>query len=243
MQDLYRGLPSVDRLLQDERVHALVGAYSHALVVEAARRALSDAREGIATGLLKPSHDDIVRSTQVALQADLARRLRLAINATGVVIHTNLGRAPLSKESIDAVAEVAAGYSNLEYDLEEGERGSRHSHLDRLLVRVTGAEAGVAFNNNASALLLALSAVAKDREAFVSRGQAVEIGGGFRIPDVMRQSGSRLVEVGTTNRTYLADYEEAITPETTALLRVHSSNFRVVGFTHSVEVAELADLA
>ncbi len=175
--------------------------------------------------------------------AALEPSLRPVINATGVVLHTNLGRAPLSDAAIDAMREVSRGYSNLEFDLERGERGSRFAHLEGLLRRLTGAEAGIAVNNNASALLLALSALARDREVVISRGQLVEIGGGFRIPDVMRQSGSVLVEVGTTNRTYLRDYADAISDRTATLLRVHASNFRVVGFTEQPPLEDLAALA
>ena len=243
MQDRFRSLPSVDRLLQDERVSILVQSYSRAAVVDAARQVLEDARRGIAAGQDGPCHDLLVRSLETSLQGNFGRSLRPVINATGVVIHTNLGRAPLSGAAVAAMVEAAASYSNLEYNLEAGERGHRQSHLERLLRQVTGAEAGIAVSNNAAALLLALSALAKDREVIVSRGQAVEIGGGFRIPDVMRQSGARLVEVGTTNRTYLSDYESSLTPETAALLRVHSSNFRVIGFTHSVELSDLVELA
>jgi L-seryl-tRNA(Ser) seleniumtransferase len=165
------------------------------------------------------------------------------INATGVIIHTNLGRAPLSDEAIEAMATVSRGYSNLEFDLEAGERGSRHSHLEAAFCQLTGAEAAMAVNNNASALLLALSTLAAEREVIVSRGQAVEIGGGFRIPDVMRQSGARLVEVATTNRTYLRDYEGAITDDTAAIMRVHASNFRVVGFTAAPALRDMARVA
>jgi L-seryl-tRNA(Ser) seleniumtransferase len=168
--------------------------------------------------------------------------LRRVVNATGVVLHTNLGRAPLSAATVGAMAAVAGGYSNLEYDLAAGARGSRHDHLEDVVGRVTGAPAALAVNNNAAALLLLLSELAAGREVIVSRGQAVEIGGGFRIPDVLRQSGARLVEVGTTNRTRLADYAAAIGPETAALLHVHSSNFRIVGFTESVSPQELAVL-
>lgn len=165
------------------------------------------------------------------------------INATGVILHTNLGRAPLSPAAVRAAEEAARGYSNLEFDLGTGERGSRFAHLEALLVRLTGAEAAMTVNNNAAALFLVLSALCAGREVVISRGQAVEIGGGFRIPDVMRQSGATLVEVGTTNRTYLRDYAEATTEATAAYLRVHASNFRVVGFTASVEVRDLARLA
>jgi L-seryl-tRNA(Ser) seleniumtransferase len=168
--------------------------------------------------------------------------LRPLINATGVVLHTNLGRAPLSEEAIAAMETASRGYNNLEFDLESGDRGSRHAHIEPLLCRLTGAEAALVVNNNAAAVLLGLSALAKKQEVIVSRGQAVEIGGGFRIPEVMRQSGARLVEVGTTNCTYIRDYEAAITPRTAALLRVHSSNFLVVGFTHLVTLQEMVAL-
>jgi len=167
--------------------------------------------------------------------------LRRVINATGVILHTNLGRAPLSEEATAAMEECA-GYTNLEIDLDSGKRGSRQVHIESLLCQLTGAEAALVVNNNASAVLLALSALAKRKEVIVSRGQAVEIGGGFRIPDVMRQSGAKLIEVGTTNCTYLLDYEEAITPRTAVLLRVHSSNFVVIGFTQVVALEELTQL-
>jgi L-seryl-tRNA(Ser) seleniumtransferase len=169
--------------------------------------------------------------------------LRPLINATGVVLHTNLGRAPLSRSAIVSMSEISCGYNNLEFDLETGERGSRHTHTEALLCRLTGAEAALVVNNNAAAVLLALTVFAKKKEVIVSRGQAVEIGGGFRIPEVMRQSGAKLVEVGTTNCTYLRDYEQAITPQTAALLHVHSSNFKVVGFTQMVAIPEMAALA
>jgi L-seryl-tRNA(Ser) seleniumtransferase len=170
-------------------------------------------------------------------------RIRSLINATGVVLHTKLGRAPLSEEAVAAMDQISRGYNNLEFDIESGERGSRHTHTEALLCRLTGAEAALVVNNNAAAVLLGLTTLAKRKEVIVSRGQAVEIGGGFRIPDVMRQSGAKLVEVGTTNITYLRDYEQAITPQTAALLRVHSSNFKVVGFTQSVDIKAMAALA
>ncbi|HEX9015859.1 MAG TPA: L-seryl-tRNA(Sec) selenium transferase, partial [Chloroflexota bacterium] len=168
--------------------------------------------------------------------------LRPVINGTGVIIHTNLGRAPLSEDALLAVLRTSAGYSNLEYRLEEGVRGSRHDHLADLLKRITGSEDALAVNNNASAVLLVLSALAGGREVIVSRSQAVEIGGGFRIPDVLRQSGARLVDVGTTNRTYVQDFADAITPETALLLHVHPSNFRVEGFVHSPTIEEMVEL-
>jgi L-seryl-tRNA(Ser) seleniumtransferase len=168
--------------------------------------------------------------------------LRRVINASGVILHTNLGRAPLSEESLAAMAAVSRGYANLEFDLESGNRGSRHVHVEGLLCQLTGAEAALVVNNNAAGVLLGLTALARRREVIVSRGQAVEIGGGFRIPDVMRQSGAKLVEVGTTNCTYARDYEEAVTPRTAALLRVHSSNFRLVGFVNEVTLEEIVEV-
>ncbi len=165
------------------------------------------------------------------------------LNATGVLIHTNLGRAPLAQAALDRVAEVGGSYSNLEYDLEAGARGSRQDHLAGLLQRITGAEAALVVNNNAAAVLLALAALAEGREVLVSRGELIEIGDGFRIPDVLARSGARLVEVGTTNRTRVADYERALRPETAVILRVHQSNFRVVGFTEQPALADLAAVA
>ncbi len=208
----------------------------------AAREAIAAARQKIGADSDVPIAETILADARQRLARALRPSLRSVVNATGVILHTNLGRAPVSDESAAAMAAAARGYSNLEFDLETGERGSRTSHLQNLLREVTGAEDGIAVNNNAGALLLSLTALARGREVIVSRGQAVEIGGGFRIPDVMEQSGARLVEVGTTNRTYVADYERAVTTNTALLLRVHSSNFRIEGFVHSVEIRELVDL-
>jgi L-seryl-tRNA(Ser) seleniumtransferase len=190
-----------------------------------------------------PATTDLVAEVLDRARTHFQPSLRPVINATGVIIHTNLGRAPLSPEAQGAMAAVSRGYSNLEFDLEGGGRGSRSAHLEKSLISVTGAESAMAVNNNASALLLVLSALCAGREVVISRGQAVEIGGGFRIPDVMKQSGASLVEVGTTNRTYLADYEAAMGEETAALIRVHTSNFRVIGFTSTVDLPDLVALA
>ncbi len=233
----YRALPSVDTLLADERIRAIGSGETTTKLV---RQALEAAREAIGGGAPAPSDDHLIENVVALAEAVLRPSLRRVINATGVIVHTNLGRALLSDEAIAAMATVSRGYSNLEFDLASGERGSRFAHLEPALRQATGAEAAIAVNNNASALLLVLSALATDREVVISRGQAVEIGGGFRIPDVMRQSGARLVEVGTTNRTYLRDYEGAITPETAAIMRVHASNFRIVGFTESPSIQDLA---
>lgn len=241
-QDTLRHLPSVDRLLREPAVEDLAEHYPRDLLVQALRDTLEDARADIRTGAPLPELQALLEAARQRLEAAFRPSLRPVINATGVIIHTNLGRAPLSEEALRAVLQVAGGYSNLEYRLEEGLRGSRHEHVSELLRRITGAEDAIAVNNNASAVLLALSTLAQGREVIVSRGQAVEIGGGFRIPDVLRQSGAKLVEVGTTNRTYLRDYEEAITEETAMLLHVHPSNFRVEGFVHSASIDELAAL-
>jgi L-seryl-tRNA(Ser) seleniumtransferase len=237
-----RSLPGVDSLLQEPEVRALVDVYSHSAVVAAVRMTLDEARETLTAG--GPALTRQGLAAQVILQARALWQPSLApvINATGVIIHTNLGRAPLSRAAIAAMRMAGAGYSNLEFDLASGERGLRQTHLDGMLARLVGAESSMEVNNNAAAVLLTLSALAKGKEVIVSRGQAVEIGGRFRIPDVMRQSGCKLVEVGTTNRTRLEDYAEAMTPRTAALLHVHTSNFRVVGFTESVEIRELVGL-
>jgi L-seryl-tRNA(Ser) seleniumtransferase len=240
-----RALPSVDRLLREPAVALLSERYSRRQVVEGARALLQEYR-----GRLRRDGVSVIPQS-VELAGELGHRLQLAarpalrrvINATGVIIHTNLGRAPLSQAALAAMQAVGQGYSNLEYDLEAGERGSRHKHLSAALTRLTGAEAALVVNNNAAAVLLTLSALAGGREVVISRGQLVEIGGGFRIPDVLRQSGARLVEVGTTNRTYAADYRQAIGTDTALLLRVHSSNFRIVGFVREPTIRELAEVA
>ena len=231
-----RDLPSVDELLRDERL----AGEPRPLALAAARAALDRAREEIAAGL-EPG--ELAERALGELARARRPRLRGVVNATGVVVHTNLGRAPLAPAALERVHEVAAGYSNLEYDLERGERGSRYDHVAALLRRLTGAEAALVANNNAAAMLLALAALAEGREVVVSRGELIEIGDGFRIPDVLARSGARLVEVGTTNRTRAADYEHAVGPETALLLRVHQSNFRVVGFTERPSLGELKDVA
>ncbi len=242
-QDALRRLPSVDRLLQGEAASRWVAALGRDLVVEACREALEAERRRVLSGEAYAGEEALWADVVARLQATVQPTLRPVINASGVVIQTNLGRSPLSEATLDAMRRAGEGYSNLEYDLAAGERGSRYVHAEALLTRLTGAEAGLLVNNNAGAVLLALSALARGREIIISRGQLVEIGGGFRIPDVMAQSGARLVEVGTTNRTYASDYRAAITDETAALMRVHSSNFRVIGFTHQPTLEELVALA
>jgi len=242
MQTGFRSLPSVDRLTSDERLKGLESTYSRGVVLEAARQLLQESRRAIAEGEAAPSLDALVESVSSRVRLLAEPSLVSVINATGVILHTNLGRAPLSREAVAAMELVSQGYNNLELDLETGRRGSRQVHVSSLLCRLTGAEDAMVVNNNASGVLLALTALARRKEVIVSRGQAVEIGGGFRIPDVMRQSGAKLVEVGTTNCTYLADYEKAVSSRTAALLRVHSSNFRIVGFTQDVALQELVEL-
>lgn len=239
----YRKLPAVDALLHEPAVAALVAAHGAAAVTEAVRAVLAAARQTISQGQPAPAPDQWPARIEAMLAEQATPSLRPVINATGVIIHTNLGRAPLSATAQKAMAAVAAGYSNLEYDLDAGQRGSRHDHARRLLCALTGAEDAMVVNNNAAAVYLALSARCQDREVLISRSQLVEIGGGFRIPDVLRQSGARLVEVGTTNRTHLRDFAQAVTPTTAALMRVHSSNFKQIGFVTMPSLDDLATLA
>jgi len=226
-----RDLPSVDELARGT---------DDPIAIEAARTVLARAREDIQAGAEPGDLRDRLREE---LDAARTSRLRRVLNATGVVVHTNLGRAPLAEAALERVREVGRGYSNLEYDLSSGSRGSRQDHVAGLLRRLTSGEAALVVNNNAAAVLLALAALAEGREVVVSRGELIEIGDGFRIPDVLARSGARLVEVGTTNRTRAADYEHAVGPETAVLLRVHQSNFRMVGFTELPSVGELAKVA
>ena len=230
-------LPAIGTLVNEPAYTELVKEFGHARVVEALREQVTAERQGKAV-------DDAGRVERVSasLRAAVAPRLRRVINASGVILHTNLGRAPLSRAAVEAMA-VAAGYSNLELDLETGRRGERAALVSGLLTQLFGAEAAFVVNNNAAAILLALTALCKGKEVIVSRGQQVEIGGSFRMPDVMRLSGARMVEVGTTNRTRKDDYEQAITSRTAALLRVHTSNFRVEGFTETASPAEMAAVA
>ncbi|MDX6646299.1 MAG: L-seryl-tRNA(Ser) seleniumtransferase, partial [Miltoncostaeaceae bacterium] len=232
MADPRRSLPSVDAVLATPGISELIERHPRAVVVEAVRAALALRRDR------RAGAEGLAEEVASALRPSLRR----AVNATGVILHTNLGRAPLADEAVAAVAE-AAGACTLEWDPQDGERGSRHVHLEAHLRALTGAEAACATGTNAGAVLLSLVALASGGEVVVSRGQRVEIGGGFRIPEVLAASGCRLVEVGTTNRTRLADYERAIGPATAALLRVHPSNFRVVGFAEEVPLTELAALA
>ena len=239
----FRKLPAVDKLLSVPEITALVAEYGSGPVTEAARSELNAARTAIHSGQPAPSAGEWKERITDSVLAGSVSSLRPVINATGVVIHTNLGRTPLSDAAQEAVVRLAQGYSTLEYDLEAGQRGSRHAHPARLLCELTGAEDALVVNNNAAAVFLALSALCVGREVIVSRGELVEIGGGFRIPDVLRQSGATLVEVGTTNRTHAQDFAGATGPRTAALMRIHASNFKQVGFVKKPELTELVEVA
>jgi L-seryl-tRNA(Ser) seleniumtransferase len=249
--ELFRLLPSVDELLRGEEMQALVARDGHAATIAAAREFLDGLRSRIAKGemteeLLAMAIEDAPLKIDQRLQESMAFSLRPVINATGVILHTNLGRAPLNRAALERVAEIAQGYCNLELDLATGERGKRDGHVDRLFAKIFGdvgrQVATIVVNNNAAAVLLALNALAEGGEVIVSRGELVEIGGSFRIPDVMAKSGAVLREVGTTNRTRIADYEQAINERTKLLLRVHRSNFAITGFTEQPSLEELAAL-
>lgn len=232
-------MPSVSGLLEREEVKTLLDGNPRSLVVDAVRRAIAEARESVVP------REEGEWSERVAyhLRVSSKRSLRPVFNATGVVLHTNLGRAPLARSATDAVVAAADGFTNLEYDLETGARGSRYTHCVSLLRELTGAQDAIVVNNCASALILALSALARDREVIVSRGELVEIGGSFRVPDIMQRSGSTLVEVGTTNRTHLEDYRRAIGPRTGAIAKIHRSNFTLSGFVSEVAVESLRPIA
>jgi L-seryl-tRNA(Ser) seleniumtransferase len=242
MTEAFSQLPSVDKLLAHPKAVTLVAAYGRALTVDGLRAALDDARQVIRSGGDALEADALVELAGGRLHEWSTPRPHPTINATGVIIHTNLGRAPLSEKALVAINVASLGYSDLEYDLDTGERGQRMMAVESLLCRVTGAESALVVNNNAGAVLLALTAHATGREVVISRGQLVEIGGGFRIPEVLAQSGATLVEVGTTNRTHRRDYEAALNENTAAILRAHSSNYRVIGFTAEVNLAELVEV-
>lgn len=246
MQSLFKRLPKVDELLEDAEIKKLIEENSRKIVLESIREALDSLRSDIKNGLsdegLTNKIDNINQSIAGLIEAGKEHNLIKVINATGVVIHTNLGRSPMPSEVLREIELVSSGYSNLEYDLEKGERGERYSHLEDIIVKITGAESAMVVNNNAAAVMLILSTLANGKEVITSRGELIEIGGAFRIPDVCLQSGARLVEVGTTNKTHLSDYENAINEETSAILKVHTSNYRILGFTESIDSDELSSL-
>ncbi len=239
-----RDLPSIDQILQEPIVASWLTQYGRPLTIEALRASMDEARVNYRNTAQIPPTNMLLLRAQDRLRDWVTPSLQPVINATGVILHTNLGRAPLSVAAIQAMQNVAAGYSNLEYDLLTGKRGSRLVHAESLLTHLTGAEAGLVVNNNAAAVLLVLSALAKRRSVVIARSQLIEIGGGFRIPDVMQQSGARLYEVGTTNRVHPADYQDAVTEASPALLlHAHRSNFRLTGFISEPTLAELAEIS
>lgn len=239
-----RSLPSVNQLLQNPVVISWTNEYGRPLTLEALRQAMDEARQAYQTSKIIPSPDMLLAQAHEMLLLWATPSLQPVINATGVILHTNLGRAPLSSSTIQAVQNISMGYSNLEYDLHAGKRGSRLVHAETLLTHLTHTDAALVVNNNAAAVLLILSALARRRSVIIARSQLVEIGGGFRIPDVMKQSGARLLEVGTTNRVHLSDYQSAIEEGSPALiLHTHRSNFRISGFTSEPTLAELAGIA
>jgi len=248
-QQVLRKIPSVDEILSKPEVADLLKTHPRAVVVEAIRKGLGTLRSEILNKEASSDLEDALFSFehlypifQREIELQVRPRLRRVINATGVVIHTNLGRSPLHPSALEHMMEISKSYSNLEYDLEMGERGSRYTHVEGILCRLSGAESAMVVNNNAGAVLLALNTMAEGKEVIVSRGELVEIGGAFRIPDVMKRSGALLREVGTTNRTYISDYQEAIGSQTALLLKVHTSNFRVMGFASDTSLQDLVQL-
>jgi L-seryl-tRNA(Ser) seleniumtransferase len=239
----YRQLPAVDQLLNSPDGQAMIQNFGRDTSLNALRRALDQARHRISQGESAPDSAALIDSAQSQLHTLFNASLKPVINATGVILHTNLGRAPLSLRAQQAIQQIAASFSTLEYDLAAGERGKRQQHVEQQLIELTGAEASLVVNNNAAAVLLALTALASGRDTLISRTQLIEIGGGFRIPEVLAQSGTNLVEVGTTNRTHLRDFKRALSDQTALILRAHHSNFRLVGFTTEPELTELIQVA
>lgn len=241
--ELLRSLPKVDELLQEDIIREQLGRSMRVLVVDSLREAIESYRSAILNDEIQAlTKEEVINYSIELLNKKNSPNLRKVINATGTVVHTNLGRSPLSKDAIERVINIAENYSNLEYNIEKGSRGSRYSHIEDILIKITGAEAAMVVNNNAAAVMLTLDTLCREKEAIVSRGQLVEIGGSFRVPEVMKFSGAKLVEVGTTNRTHLYDYQDNITENTGVLLKVHTSNFKIMGFTEEVPIEELVAL-
>lgn len=238
-----RDLPSVDRLLQSQPATLMLQDFGRDLTIQALRAVLAEARAQALQDDSVPDPDQLLENTRRRLENWLAPSLRPVINASGVIVHTNLGRAPLSQAALEAIQVIAGSYNTLEYDLQRGARGKRDQHVEHLLTLLTGAEAALVVNNNAAAVLLALTALARRKQVIISRSQLIEIGGGFRIPDVMKQSGAKLIEVGTTNRTHLRDFEAAIEARAALIMRAHHSNFKILGFTTEPSLVELVELA
>ena len=244
-QVLLRGLPKIDELLLDEQLVFFMESTPRAVVVDTAREIIDKLRKDILSGDLKavPAREEIIENICDTITGKKKHNLVTLVNATGVILHTNLGRANLCKTAVEQILKVADSYSNLEYDVKKGARGSRHDHVEKIITKITGAEAAMVVNNNAAATMLCLSAMAFGKEVITSRGELVEIGGSFRIPDIMEQSGAHLKEVGTTNKTKPSDYRNAYNPETTgAFMKVHTSNYRIVGFTQEVTLKEMVAL-
>jgi len=240
-------IPKVDEILEDEKIRKLIDSMPRKLIIDSIREEIDNLRNDIKEN--KIDENEVLKRRELLIDQIVAKskkknslKLRRVINGTGVIIHTNLGRSLINKEIMENVVNIATNYSNLEFDLEKGERGSRYSHLKNIITEITGAEDAMVVNNNAAAVLLVLSTMAKGREVIVSRGELIEIGGSFRIPDVMEQSGATLIAVGTTNKTHLYDYERAINENTAGLMKVHTSNYRILGFTSSVSIDELNTL-
>ena len=246
MANIFRKLPSVNQLLESPQLKQMVETVNHSVVVDGVRSFLDDLRDQVSTEsgeVSIPTPSEIADKIANWIKTEEKPYLRPVINGTGIILHTGLGRAPLAKSAIESVQEISEGYASVEVDVRTGERGQRIKSVEKLLCELTGAEAAAVVNNNAAATMLALSAMAEGREVIVSRGQLIEIGGSYRLPDVMECSGAKLREVGTTNKTHLFDYQRAINEETGALLKVHPSNFEVVGFTKTVSTKEMVALA
>lgn len=243
---LYRSIPKVDVLLENQDIVTLIENHHRDVVVDIIREEIDKLRNFIKenddVNLIETKINNLIENIKISTEKVYSYNIKKVINGTGTILHTNLGRAIISKKHADYLSEVVTSYSNLEYDLEEGKRGERYSHFEKLICKITGAEAAMAVNNNAAAVMLVLSSMAAEKEVIVSRGELVEVGGKFRIPDVMKSSNAHLVEIGTTNKTHLEDYEDAISENTGAFLKVHTSNFKILGFTESVSIEELCKL-
>ena len=243
---LYRSIPKVDVLLENQDIVTLIENHHRDVVVDVIREEIDKLRNFIKenddVNLIEEKINNLIENIKISTEKVYSYNIKKVINGTGTILHTNLGRAIISKKHADYLSEVVTSYSNLEYNLEEGRRGERYSHFEKLICKITGAEAAMAVNNNAAAVMLVLSSMAAEREVIVSRGELVEVGGKFRIPDVMKSSNAHLVEIGTTNKTHLEDYEDAISENTGAFLKVHTSNFKILGFTESVSIEELCKL-
>ena len=244
-RELLRKIPKIDEVLQDERLFFFTESTPRAVIVDSVREVIDELRKDILEGRRSQvgTKETLMTEIVARITGKKKKSLRRVINATGVVLHTNLGRANLSDKACESIMDVARNYTNLEYDVKRGSRGSRHDHVEKILTKITGAEAAMVVNNNAAATMLCLSALAKDKEVIVSRGELVEIGGSFRVPEIMEQSGARLMDVGTTNKTKPSDYLNAYHEgETGALMKVHTSNYRILGFTQEVELPEMVEL-